>query len=293
MNDQAKQPKGESPFLLPKFRYPRLIAILSITILTLLVIDFGLYHLDPLGIVSSVHGNHSFHAVMQPDPTGYRLATGTHRFHDYTATILADGSRAIPATNGNAECTLATIGDSMTFGQGVNDADTWVNLLAEQYPDVHFANPSRPDYSAVNVTALKQAYPADGYIWLLIYNDAIEPYVYSGVQPAYPYPPATTLYRAWFVNQFRGAATQGTRQTDMQAYWQAVNTIADDNVLIAGFAEDELAMTTAMQYPVILLPAYTAFVSPVDRHPNAEGHRQIADSLLPYLTPFIEMVCNG
>jgi hypothetical protein len=181
----------------------------------------------------------------------------------------------------------------MTFGQGVNDADTWVNLLAEQYPDVRIINPARPDYSAVNVAALKQAYPADGYLWLLIYNDAIEPYVYTGVQPAYPYPPATALYRAWFVNRLQGAESHETRQPDMEAYWQAVKTIAGDDVLIAGFAEDELTMTTAMQYPIILLPAFTAFVSPVDSHPNAEGHRQIANALSPYLTPFIEMVCNG
>lgn len=275
-----------------QFHHPRLIGMLCSILCFILLLDALLYWIDPLGIVASVHGNHSFHAVMRDDPTGYILQAGTHRFHDYTATILADGSRAVPATNPDASCTLATIGDSMTFGQGVHDNETWVNLIAAQYPDVHVINPARPDYSAQNIAALKQTYPADGYLWMLIYNDALSPYVYSGVQPAYPYPMATALYRAWFVNRLRDTASRATRQVDMQAYWQAVEQIAGDNVLIAGFAGDELTETTALRHPLILLPLYTAFVSPVDNHPNAEGHRQIADSLSPYLSPFVDTMCR-
>lgn len=275
-----------------KLRHPRIIAILFMIAATLLLIDGCLYHVDPLGLVEGVHDSHTFHMLMQDDPTGYRLPAGTHHFHALDVTILEDGSRAVPATNATAPCTIAAIGDSMTFGSGVGDSETWVNLLAEYYPAVRFINAARPDYSAPNVAALKAAYPADGYLWLLIFNDVLEAYVYQGIYPAHPYPAATALYQDWLINRFR-ATTYRLRETDMRGYWQAVEQITGDNVLLFGFVNDALTMNTAFRYPVVLIPPYSAFVSRADRHPNATGHQQIATSLLPYLAPFVDMVCDA
>lgn len=275
-----------------KLRHPRIIGILIAIAFTLLLIDACLYHADPLGIVDGTYSNHTFHFLMQDDATGYRLPSGVHHFHSQTIAILDDGSRVVPATNADARCTIAAIGDSMTFGSGVGDSETWVNLLAEIYQDVHFINPARPDYSAPNVAALKTAYPADGYLWLLIFNDILEPYVYQPIYPAHPYPAATAIYKDWLVRRF-SASQYRLREVDMGDYWQAVEQIAGDNVLIFGFINDALTMNTAFRYPVVLIPPYTAFVSRTDIHPNPIGHQQIASSLLPYLSPFLEQVCDA
>lgn len=270
----------------------RMIGILISLLGFILFTDAILYHLDPLGIVDAVHANHDFHMILQDDITGYRLPAGTQRFHHWTATILPDGSRAVPATNVDAPCTIATIGDSMTFGQGVEDSETWVNMLAGNFPDVQFINPARPDYSAPNIAALKLAYAADGYLWLLIGNDDLEAYQYHALYPLHPYPPATALYRHWLFRRLQ-AAPASERQIDETAYWQAVGIIQRDDTRIVGFRDVPLTVATDQRYPVALIPAYTAFVSPVDSHPNADGHQQIAHSLYPYVAKFLTMVCNA
>ena len=54
---------------------------------------------------------------------------------------------------------------------GIEDDETWVNLLAQHYPDVEFLNYGRPVFAAENVLRSYNAYPADAYIWLIVDND--------------------------------------------------------------------------------------------------------------------------
>lgn len=270
-----------------------IIGILGSILFFFLLLDASLYWIDPLGLVDAVHANHAYNAVMIDHPTGYALPSGTHHFHYWGATIQDDHSRYVPATNPNANCTIATIGDSMTFGLGVEDAETWVNILAGQFQDVHFINPARPDYSATNTAELKAYYPADGYIWLIIQGDEQVPYRYQNVRPAYPYPPATALYRTRLISQLRGEQTYHGRDNDMTGYWQAIHEIADEGVLLFGFQDSELANASTEQYPVILIPPRSHPISAVDSHPRPEGHQQIAEAMYPYIEDFVERVCDA
>lgn len=275
----------------PRQRW-RVIAILLIIIATLLVWDAFLFWIDPLGLVNAVHANHDYNRIMLNHPTGYALPPGTHRFHDWSATILADNTRFIPATNTEADCTVATIGDSMTFGSGVEDNETWVNILAEQFQDVQFINPARPDYSAPNTALVKAYYPADGYLWLIIQGDEQVPYEYTGAQPAYPYPPATALYRVWLWDKLQGRQTFHGRENDMDGYWQSLETIAVDNVLLFGASDSSLVTITAERYPVTIIPPRSHPISAVDGHPRPAGHQAIADAMYPTVMEFIEGLCD-
>lgn len=270
----------------------RIISVLISLLFFFVLMDALLFWIDPLGLVDAVHSNHDFNRIMIDHPTGYALPPGTHRFHYWSATILDDYTRYIPATNTAADCTIATIGDSMTFGAGVENDATWVNILAEQFQGVHFINSARPDYSAANVAGLKSMYPADGYIWLIVQGDEQIAYHYTGAQPAYAYPPATALYRVWLWNQLQGRQTFFGRGNDMEGYWQAVNTIASENVLLFGFNGEPLAHATAERYPVIFVPPRSHPISAVDKHPRPAGHQGIADAMYPYMIEFIEMVCD-
>ena len=90
-----------------------------------------------------------------PDRTlGWRLNPswrGRHTHHDFDAfyTINADGFRGLDARNHPAAArSIALVGDSFTFGIGVNDGETFVDRLnASQPRSLRFYNFSVPGYS--------------------------------------------------------------------------------------------------------------------------------------------------
>jgi lysophospholipase L1-like esterase len=274
-----------------------IVQILSILIITLVMLDAFLYHLDPLGVVAARHAQATFFTLMELHPTGYRLRTGTHRLHNYTMTITEEGYRAVP-DNAGAGCTIAAIGDSVTMGIGVDDSDTWVNLLAQALPDVYWINAGRSDYSVGNVLALLQNTPADGYLWVILGNDVITPF--DGVpvlaQNINIYLPATRLYieyvRSLSQTSVRYEGQPG-RPVAMEQYWDSADQLlTTPNVLGFAFADDDTGMDTASRYDnVRIIPPFTARLSPADSHPSIEGHRQIANAMLPYVREFAASIC--
>lgn len=264
------------------------IYILCCVLFCIFILDGLLYWLDPLGLVTWRYTFRAQHEAMMIHPTGFAYTTGEHWFHAYYATILADGSRLVPDTNTQGDCTIVFIGDSVTYGQGVGDSDTFVNILARNFPNVRFINTGRSAYSAGNVLLAKAYYAGDGYIWMLIGNDAEETFFHDGSQPAPYYPSATRLYFDWL----RQRPDLTSNAPGNPAYWQAVEQIATDNTLIFGI-DDPLTLETATRYPVHLIPRWTHDISRVDGHADAQGNIEIANSLLPLVEPFISRICNG
>ena len=85
---------------------------------------------------------------------GWRLVpewTGTHRHYDYTARyhINRRGLRGPAKSDADrGETTIAVLGDSFTFGFGVEDDETFVSRIGEQMgPDVRVRNFGVPGYS--------------------------------------------------------------------------------------------------------------------------------------------------
>lgn len=264
----------------------RLTALLLGGLLTLLSLDALLYWVDPLGLTAQSYSLNQLALLRQLHDTGFVLPDGTHDFYAYTATIV-NGWRRVPDTNNDADCTIAFIGDSLTFGTGVTDEETFVNQLALRFPDTRFINVARHGYNIGNISALYETVVADGYVWLLIDNDALpdatSPPVRTGSNI-----PATAIYLLWIV---RGAPPQP--QPDYPHFFAGLPMLMQEDVLIAGFQHHPLAIAVQSQFPIVLLPPYTYQVSWIDAHPDKRGHQQIAAGLHPALAYFVEGRCHA
>lgn len=271
-----------------------IIGSLLMILLTIGMVEAMLYFLDPLGVVTYLHSFTMLEESTLPSDTGYTFPVGEHQMLNYTFTINEDESRLVPATDKEANCTIAAIGDSLTFGMGVTDDETWVNILAEIYPDVEFLNYGRPVFAAGNVLRSYNAYPADAYIWLIVYNDDFPPREYYVRQPDYPL--ASRLYWIYVIYPaifgelpFNVLYENGESITDDGSSPSAdVAEIIAENTLIFGF--NELPASNVEQ--AIIIPKYTEPNSPMDAHPSAVGNQQIAEGILPYMDDFIQEQCG-
>ncbi len=119
------------------------------------------------------------------DPAlGWRLTPrwqGRHRHHDFDVryTVNDSGFRSDPGVPGSRRGrTIAVVGDSFTFGLGVNDDATFVHLLNQAGPDT-FLNLSVPGYSTDQEALLieNDVLPlAPGRVLLIVYlaNDPLD-----------------------------------------------------------------------------------------------------------------------
>lgn len=260
-----------------------LILLIAIVITVPLAINAMLYYLDPLGIVIYAHDLNALFHVSEPDKTGIRFLTGRYAFRGYTATIGHDGLRIVPDT-AFTHCTIATIGDSVTFGMGVEDYETFTNIFAQTFKDVHWINAGIPGYSALNVREQINTIAADGYLWLIINNDD-EPFRRYFGGRIHNAPFAITQYLTW---QRETPIPVNTERFDSGAQ----TILSHDDVLAFAFADISLTDHIEQTYPqVITIPLYTEVVSRADPHPNAAGHDQIATALYPYVSEFVEDIC--
>lgn len=260
----------------------RLLGIVSISLLGL---EGALWHIDPLGIRIYFYGQIDQQRIMLAAAHGYNLQAGRHTFGNFTVTIDERGNRVVP-DSGDSDCIIGLLGDSITFGWGVADEATFASQLAREYPRIRWVNLARSGYSAPNIAQVQAEFRAAGYLWLIIDNDAAPRWEYSGSVPPRS-PTAVELYIRY------GVGKPAPGDHDFVQYWTALEQITRYPVLLVGFEDDALALMTAQRYPVMLIPPYTHFVSAYDRHPNAQGHRQIALSLLPHLAGFVERACHA
>jgi hypothetical protein len=254
--------------------------------IVVLGLDTLLWHIDPLGTRIMVYNWIELSRHAQPHPTGFMYPQGTIDLGFYSVTTIEDGKRLVP-DSGNSACTIAFIGDSVAWGQGVDDAETFVNQIASRFQAVTVWNTARLGYAIENIEASLSHYEADGYIWFVVNNDT-EPFYVQATSTRYP--SALEVYITTFVAEYRYAR----RWHDLT--WGAYTTLvqsmlARDDVLSFGFDDDPLAIE-AVQWGVIPIDNPHLAVSPADRHPSAQGHLAMADSMLPFIEPFISRVCH-
>jgi hypothetical protein len=257
------------------------------------LVIFSIVGVDVLLHIFDVWGAHTyfddlhilFNAFEDDEQRGHRIAPGIHTFTNWSATVLPDGTRLVPQTV-TGDCLLATLGDSVTFGHGVNDGDTFTAQLARDFPAVRWVNGGIEGYNAEQVRLTRDLIAADGYVYLLIENDAD-----ARVDPYYVEKP---LYRAslplyWQMWQTGKSSLFTGLPEDLAMFDAAVAELQTDaRVVVVGIAGDPLA--DHARVPVI--PRWTHDNSFIDAHPNAAGHRQIANALHDAVQTLIEQRCK-
>jgi hypothetical protein len=126
---------------------------------SLVILEGLLRILDPWGVMAYIGDLVAYASGTAPDPLrGYVLAPGAYHMPRWSATVLPDHSRLVPDANTVATCRIVILGDSASFGHGVNDGETWVNLLARQYPNVRVIDAGLDGYNIDNILGLHKAW---------------------------------------------------------------------------------------------------------------------------------------
>jgi hypothetical protein len=223
---------------------------------------------------------------LRADPRGYGYPPGVYTFPAWSATMLLDGNRYVPETNTHAACTVALVGDSVTFGYGVNDAETWANLVARELPDVHIINTGLPAANVWNAAKAIQHIRADGYFYLLIGND-------HQAAPDWQTKTKWTPASAIEVYLYTWYFAEGLPYVPVPGFEDVVREIASNpKVMIVAFDTPGLGREMAAKYPVALVPHYTKRISRADAHATAQGNWQIAEAVMPHLRALVGKVCS-
>jgi hypothetical protein len=264
-----------APFLLPKTR--RLITYILIAFLLMVLGMEGLFRiLDPFGLQRAVADLHLYYAALVMDNGLYMLPDGEYRFSNWTARMV-NGARWTASPD--SDCTIAFVGDSVTFGLGVDDSAVWVNRLAIQYPDVTMLNKGLPGYNSSDVLESTKRTTANGYVYLIFDNDSDAPLQLRDN--------SYWLDSALQHNVFLLTVSEKPRIAT-ESFLADIAALPD-NVLLLGFEGEPLAIAANAR----LIPRYIGRISRADVHADRSGNEQLADSMLPFIAPFVTRICNG
>jgi hypothetical protein len=270
----------------------------------LLLIEGILQLFDPWGIRFFDDMAYFGTALENDDTRGYILPDGSYQFSNWQAT-LENGSRIIPNTPDSADCEIVVLGDSFTFGYGVNDAETWLNHIAAEFPEVRFVNAGITAYNSSNSLGTWSSFPdATAYVYLSNSNDW-EPSLSPGdieYRNAASTMPFIVRYGNYFYHR-RVAEANTTPMTAEELFaipqyeqyfadLQAFNEI--ENFTIITWASSKLNPgldALGVDYQTVVLPA-GHINSFVDGHLNAEGNRLFAENLSPIMAGVIESACG-
>lgn len=253
----------------------------------MVVLEAALRWLDPIGTMAYSRTLYWTHTVRLPAHSGYTHTPGVYRVSGHPVTIGLDGLRATPPRS-NAGCTVVILGDSVAFGLGVGDEDTFAWRLAEAFPDVAWVNAGRTGYNADNLRRVLDEHTPDGWLYYAVSNDAGAP---TSADNVYRKPLALTVH--WRVVRTLAAARRlpPGGVTD----WTALDALAADlqrrGALIASADGHAVGARLAAQGGA-LIPAHGHPISAVDPHPDADGHAIIAGALAPLVADWLPGVCG-
>jgi hypothetical protein len=189
-------------------------------------------------------------------------------------------------------CRLVLLGDSVTFGLGIDDEVTWANLIAQRRPDLRVVNAALPWYDVWAVARTAEALSADWRVYLLVDNDA--DHTAEEALTLIDRVSAIKLYTNLISSGQHEAGGPGGEAAVPEDFWAALDgLLTDPHLLVVGLRGTWLAeQVAASGRAITLIEPYTGRLSWADAHPDAEGHRQIADQVLPLLPPEA-LACAG
>jgi hypothetical protein len=169
----------------------------------------------------------------------------------------------------------------VTFGYGVDDDQTWVDLIARALPNVHVVDAGVSGFNATNVLRTRALYPdAQALVYLIINNDAYAENrpKFDQIRPA----AAMSWLEVYLLNLPDYLFPPAEEASDLPRYLDEVRQInADGRVLLVGFDEAFSRMTIRECCDVALIERGTDRVSPADGHPGVRGNQEIARQMLP------------
>jgi lysophospholipase L1-like esterase len=266
------------------------IAVLSSAILLLLTLETGLRVLDPWRAGDAQEDILTMYSAFQPDPVrGYILPPGDYHMPRWSATVLADTTRLVPDDHANAPCKLVLLGDSLTFGMGVSDGETWANLLARELPQVDVVNTGVIRYDIKQILGTyRQFDDADAYLYLMYDNDWRDEHEwFVHIRPQ----------RLSYIMLYLNLASDhggppGVLELD-EFYEKLRYLLSDERVTIVALNSPFAQQVHAHVPELRIIPAYTQRISTADFHPDAAGHRQIAASMLPIVREAVRKACTA
>lgn len=293
-------------------RLRRILIQVALSILIIIVIPQFIY--DPLklrGFDDAYQLTRSFQCA-NDDCSLMVLPKGKMGFGwRWSATINQDGSRLVPDNLPTCSVRIAGIGDSFTWGPGVNDDETWLNRLAQHFPQACFYNYGQWGYNIDQIAlTLEQRVPEDvDYVLYFIFQDDDQgSYEVHEPQGSYevhepqgaPNPLIAVRYGqliAWRLGwyQHSGWGEEGHRET-VHFTEKVRQMAADPRVRFVSFSEEMLGyvVRTDLGYPVFDIPLVppSAQMSPIDQHPTPEGYRLMAESLYPLIEQLLAQKGN-
>jgi hypothetical protein len=269
-----------------------IIAGLFMMLLTFGAIELLLRYGDPWGGIRYYSDLSRQLASFVEAERGFMMYPGLYEFSNWSALINLDGSRYTPASK-SADCDIVFVGDSLTWGFGVNDQHVFVNHIAGEI-DAHVVNAGLSAYNSEQVLMAIETMDADGFVYVIINNDDEVTVQRTNDLPVTPAPLLLNRAAASVYLDF-AAKTGGGAATDEQRFEHDLRQIAARGDVLMAIFEDVRGWherVAAIVPEVIVLPPYTARISVVDPHPNAVGHQQIAANLLPHVKALESEVCQ-
>lgn len=227
-----------------------------------------------------------------------RMPEGRHTYaNGWTATINAQGFRVVPDNAPDCTTHIAVIGDSFVWGPMVGDADTWINLLARQFPQACFYNYAQYGNNAQQVAQTLARYVPDSmdHVLYLIFENDDMPSFELGKEPKNKPSPLIALryldFLAWMVEHPDMTVNVYEDRRDPEMFLAMVEMIASDpRVTLFGFEGTRpVRLVQDAGYPVntIMMPPLDEQISPLDNHPTAAGHARIARELEPFIAQLL------
>jgi hypothetical protein len=257
-----------------------LIALLFGIVVSLLLLEL-LLSLDPLGF-SQFRDQKILFEHLRETPAGYGYEPGVYNlpYSKTTVTILDDGTRLVPDTNLEADKTLVVLGDSVTFGYQVGDADTLPNQIARQLPNVRVINAAMTSFNVANVLRQYHQFPdADYFIWLIIANDA-DPEFAPPFHQKLPTLSWTAIYLTnlpLIINERLNTISPHRNLDGYLAF--ASEMTRDPRVLAVGYDNQLTPITPG----ALKIAPYTQINSWSDPHPNPQGDLFLANEIVPLI----------
>lgn len=223
-----------------------------------------------------------------------RDAHGWYEVGEYgLATIIEGQTRRVPDTQPSS-CQIVAIGDSLTYGFGVRDVETWVNLLAQRFPSVEFINAGISGTNSEQIYQSIARFPeADGLLWIIVNNDNLhsnQPYR-SSLPPVQRWELMSMSYLKLAFQRVEALPPI----EDNPRFWRDIQAmIALDNLLIVAY-DDVLGAAVHARYPerVTWIDYRYDAISFVDAHPNPMGHVALADALAGHVASHIDLHCGA